>query len=76
MSNIDLFAIAAVVLVLGGLAAVLLEMAVKSPRSFREILTDVRGFAERPPEQRNIAEQPQAEQPASKADSDDPRMAA
>lgn len=31
-----------------GLAAVIWEIATKSPRSFGEIVTDVRGFAQRP----------------------------
>lgn len=37
-----------IALAVGGLAAVLWEIAAKSPRSFLELLTDSRAFAERP----------------------------
>jgi hypothetical protein len=48
MASFDLVSIAAVVLVVGGLAAVLWEILVKNPRSLLEMATDSRRFAEAP----------------------------
>jgi hypothetical protein len=48
MASFDLVNIAAVVLVVGGLAAVLWEILVKNPRSLIEMASDSRRFAEAP----------------------------
>jgi hypothetical protein len=48
MFGFDILDFVAVALVVLGLAAVLWEIAVKSPRSFVEMVTDSRRFAERP----------------------------
>ncbi len=48
MASFDLVYIAAVVLAVGGLAAVLLEILAKNPRSLVEMATDSRRFAEAP----------------------------
>ncbi len=46
MNAFDAVDYAALVLALGGLAALVCEIAVRSPRSFLEIMTDARRFAE------------------------------
>lgn len=48
MASFDLVNIAVVVLVVGGLAAVLWEILVKNPRSLIEMASDSRRFAEGP----------------------------
>lgn len=48
MITLDLFQFIAAAIAMCGLAVVVWEIAVKDPRSFREIASDVRGFAERP----------------------------
>jgi hypothetical protein len=48
MFALDIVDFVAVALVVLGLAAVLWEIAVKSPRSFVEMMTDSRRFAEQP----------------------------
>lgn len=48
MASFDLISLAAVVLVVGGLAAVLGEILVKAPRSLLEMVSDSRRFAEAP----------------------------
>ena len=48
MITLDLFQFIAVAFAMCGLAVVIWEIAVKDPRSFREIASDVRRFAERP----------------------------
>lgn len=48
MHSLDPVDFAAIALFVGALAAVCWEIAVKSPRSFLEMIVDSRGFAERP----------------------------
>jgi len=48
MASFDFVTLAAVVLAVGGLAAVLWEILVKDPRSLAEMATDSRRFAETP----------------------------
>lgn len=48
MASFDLVSFAAVLFVVGGLAAVLWEILVKSPRSLIEMANDSRRFAEAP----------------------------
>jgi hypothetical protein len=48
MASFDLVNLAIVVLAVGGLAAVLWEILVKSPRSLLEMMSDSRHFAEAP----------------------------
>lgn len=48
MASFDFVSLAAVVLVVGGLAAVLWEILVKDPRSLIEMAADSRRFAETP----------------------------
>jgi hypothetical protein len=48
MGSIDLLEFAAVAFVVCGLAFVVWEVVAKSPKGLIEMLTDVRGFAERP----------------------------
>jgi hypothetical protein len=48
MGTIDLLEFAAVAFVVCGLAFVVWEVVAKSPKGLIEMLTDVRGFAERP----------------------------
>ncbi len=48
MASFDFVNLAAVVLVVGGLAAVLWEILAKDPRSLLEMVSDSRRFAEAP----------------------------
>ncbi|HEY9548780.1 MAG TPA: hypothetical protein VIR45_04700 [Kiloniellaceae bacterium] len=48
MIAFDPFQFIAIAFVTCGLAAVVWEIAVKAPGAFREMMTDSRGFAERP----------------------------
>jgi hypothetical protein len=48
MASFDLVNLAVVMLAVGGLAAVLWEILVKSPRSLLEMMSDSRRFAEAP----------------------------
>ena len=48
MASFDLVNLAAVALVVGGLAAVIWEILAKNPRSLIEMITDSRRFAEAP----------------------------
>lgn len=76
MGTFDPLEIAAIVVVVGGLTALLLEIFIRSPHSFLDIFTDVRRFAERP---RRGAEAPAPQdgpQAAPKDKPDDPRLAA
>jgi hypothetical protein len=75
MGEFTPFEIAAIVFVVGGLTALLLEIAIRSPRSLLDIIDDLERFAA--PADAAEAPQPHAEdKPAAKPDSDDPRMAA
>lgn len=66
--------IAAIVLVVGGLTALLLEIAIRSPRSLLDIIDDVQRFAE--PRPAETATSKAEDKPVAKPDSDGPRMAA
>ena len=63
MITFDLIEFVAVAFVVCGLAVVIWEIAAKDPRSFGEMMTDVRGFAQRPLPR--PAEQPGPSAPAS-----------
>jgi hypothetical protein len=75
MITFDLLQFVAVAFVVCGLVAAVVEIAVKNPRSFWEMMSDVRDFAERP--LRRSTERDSKAAPSSKsAGPDDPRMAA
>jgi hypothetical protein len=77
MASFDFVTFAVVVLALGGLAAVLWEILVKSPRSLLEMMDDSRRFAEAPVvENRASAARQSAHQPAPAANANHPRLAA
>jgi hypothetical protein len=48
MAGFDLVSVVVIALAVGGLAAVLVEILVKDPRSLGEMMTDSRRFAEAP----------------------------
>jgi len=74
MASIDLISLAAVLLMVGGLVAVLWEILAKDPRSLLEMMEDSRRFAEVPVTKGTLpADRKQAQTPANL---NDPRLAA
>lgn len=65
--DVDLLGFGAAAFIVCGLAVVIWEVAVRgAPRDVIELLTDVRGFAERPAERRNSDNADESVRPAAK----------
>lgn len=75
MITFDLLQFVVVAFVVCGLAAVVVEITVKNPRSFLEMMSDVRRFAERPM-RRSTERESKAAPSSDSTGSDDPRIAA
>jgi hypothetical protein len=75
MVTFDLFQFIAVAFVVCGLAAVVVEIAVKNPRSFWEMMNDVRRFAERATP-RSTKRASKSAPASERARSDEPRISA
>lgn len=75
MITFDLLQFVVAAFVVCGLAAVIVEITVKNPRSFWEMMSDARRFAERPMRQSPERESKAAPSSDSAA-SDKPRIAA
>jgi hypothetical protein len=77
MASFDVVTLAVAVLAVGGLAAVLAEILVKSPRSLLEMMDDSRRFAEAPLAGVHApAARRSSHTPAAAANSNQPRLAA
>lgn len=77
MISFDPVSAAVILVMLGGLAAVVAEILVKSPRALLEIADDSRRFAEAPLAAAAVrAARPSAAAPLAAQETDQPRLAA